>query len=260
MKSRLFKLALFLLLGAIVNVAVAWGFAYWVKYDFSQNMPRGQYDQYTSRKISSIGEEDKTNDYSGYTASRFQLFGSQRVSVSRSISLNGTPGRTTISFEEIIPRWGMGFLDIPELNNSETRTDSNEDSLNREMYTHNSIVDSRGWPSLSLWGGIKIPNRIVKNSKSDKKPIQLTKKRFWIYTIETPSPPFRGYIDYRWLPLRPIWPGFAINTIFYAAFLWLLTLGPFTARRMIRIKRGLCIKCGYDLRHVEHEKCPECGT
>ena len=31
------------------------------------------------------------------------------------------------------------------------------------------------------------------------------------------------------------------------------------ARRLIRRKRGLCIKCGYDLRGTEHEVCPECG-
>ena len=62
------------------------------------------------------------------------------------------------------------------------------------------------------------------------------------------------------LPLRPIWLGFAINTIFYAALLWLLTLGPFTARRMIRRKRGRCLKCGYDLRGADHEACPECGV
>ena len=62
------------------------------------------------------------------------------------------------------------------------------------------------------------------------------------------------------LPLYPIWTGFAINTIFYAALLWLLTLCPFTVRRLIRIKRGHCIKCGYDLRGTDHEKCPECGA
>ncbi len=59
---------------------------------------------------------------------------------------------------------------------------------------------------------------------------------------------------------RLLWPGFAINTLFYAAILWLLILGPFTARRMIRRKRGQCSKCGYDLRGAEHEVCPECGA
>ena len=64
----------------------------------------------------------------------------------------------------------------------------------------------------------------------------------------------------RVLPLRPILPGFAINTLFYAAVLWTLTLGPFAARRIIRRKRGRCAKCGYDLRAAEHDACPECGA
>ena len=41
-------------------------------------------------------------------------------------------------------------------------------------------------------------------------------------------------------PVRPIWPGFAINTLFYAAILWLLIRGPFALRRFIRVKRGRC--------------------
>ncbi len=41
------------------------------------------------------------------------------------------------------------------------------------------------------------------------------------------------------VPVRLIWPGFAVNTIFYAAILWLLVCGPFTLRRHIRRKRGL---------------------
>ena len=65
---------------------------------------------------------------------------------------------------------------------------------------------------------------------------------------------------YSVLGYSPLWPGFVVNTVFYAAILWLLTLGPFTLRRLIRHKRGLCIKCGYDLRGAEHEVCPECGV
>ncbi len=63
----------------------------------------------------------------------------------------------------------------------------------------------------------------------------------------------------RVIPLRPIWPGFAINTISYAALLWLLFFGSLTARRIIRRKRGHCIKCGYDLRGDFSAGCPECG-
>ena len=37
------------------------------------------------------------------------------------------------------------------------------------------------------------------------------------------------------------------------------THGPFTARRIVRRKRGHCIKCGYDLRGDLERGCPECG-
>ena len=55
-----------------------------------------------------------------------------------------------------------------------------------------------------------------------------------------------------------MWPGFAINTVFYAVILW-LPFAPFQLRRYMRVKRGLCIKCAYDLRHADHSACPECG-
>ncbi len=62
------------------------------------------------------------------------------------------------------------------------------------------------------------------------------------------------------LPLAITVPGFAANTLFYAAVLWLLFAAPFATRRLIRRKRGHCIKCGYDIRHADHDACPECGT
>ncbi len=59
------------------------------------------------------------------------------------------------------------------------------------------------------------------------------------------------------LPLHPIWPGFAINTLFYAAILWLLLPGPFALRRFLRLRRGLCPKCAYPM--GESVVCTECG-
>lgn len=64
----------------------------------------------------------------------------------------------------------------------------------------------------------------------------------------------------RMLPLHPIWPGFAMNTLFYAGILWLLFVALFTMRRCLRIRRGLCAKCGYDLRASSSGHCPECGA
>ena len=75
-------------------------------------------------------------------------------------------------------------------------------------------------------------------------------------SLETSRMIYGGNYD-RALPLRPIWPGFAVNTLFYAVVLWLLIPGPFVLRRLIRIRRGLCPKCTYPM--GESAVCSECG-
>ncbi len=65
------------------------------------------------------------------------------------------------------------------------------------------------------------------------------------------------FVGRAWIPLRPIWPGFAVNTLFYAAILWLLIPGPFALRRFLRLRRGLCPKCAYP--SGESAVCSECG-
>ena len=101
---------------------------------------------------------------------------------------------------------------------------------------------AQGWPFLALR---------TKTTRSD---------RWWFgINLDTDDSSIANWSDLRVLALYPIIPGFAINTIFYAAILWGPTLGPFTARRMIRRKRGRCIKCGYDLRGDFSAGCSECG-
>jgi hypothetical protein len=56
---------------------------------------------------------------------------------------------------------------------------------------------------------------------------------------------------------RPVWPGFGINTLLYAAILWLLVCGPFSLRRYLRRRRGLCPACAYPM--GEAVVCTECG-
>ncbi len=76
---------------------------------------------------------------------------------------------------------------------------------------------------------------------------------------------WRGGLDLPWLrppyglplPLKPTWPGLALNTLFYAAILWLLIPGPFALRRFLRVRRGLCPKCAYPM--GESSVCTECG-
>jgi hypothetical protein len=66
------------------------------------------------------------------------------------------------------------------------------------------------------------------------------------------------------IPFRPIWPAFLFNNCFYAAaaaLLWLTARSPRLIRIARRRRRGLCVKCGYDLRGASSSAtCPECGV
>ena len=61
----------------------------------------------------------------------------------------------------------------------------------------------------------------------------------------------------RVIPFRPVWPGFAINTLLYAAVLWMTLAAPLALRRRRRLKRGLCPKCAYPI--GINPVCTECG-
>jgi len=64
--------------------------------------------------------------------------------------------------------------------------------------------------------------------------------------------------DMATLPIKPVWPGFIINTLFYAGLLWLLFTTLFAARRALRRRRGLCEKCAYPI--GTSPVCTECGA
>ena len=64
-------------------------------------------------------------------------------------------------------------------------------------------------------------------------------------------------IEHGFLPLRPLFRAFALNTLLYATLLWLLIPGPFALRRFLRMRRGLCPKCAYAI--GESSVCTECG-
>ena len=60
------------------------------------------------------------------------------------------------------------------------------------------------------------------------------------------------------LPLKPLWPGFAINTLMYAALVWLLLFAPLALRRAVRRRRNRCECCGYP--RGTSSVCSECGA
>jgi hypothetical protein len=61
----------------------------------------------------------------------------------------------------------------------------------------------------------------------------------------------------RRIPLTPIWPGFAINTLVLSLVPFSMWTGFFLLRRHRRRIRGTCADCGYDIFGLA--SCPECG-
>ena len=109
-------------------------------------------------------------------------------------------------------------------------------------WTHVYWRTAAGFPALCLDGGL-LENRISEDGN---------------YVRKLPSANQRWLIHYEGtLPVHPVWPGFAVNTLFYAVVLWLLICGPFALRRFNRARRGLCPACGYP--RGESEGCSECG-
>src|SRR5690606_21534602 len=72
-------------------------------------------------------------------------------------------------------------------------------------------------------------------------------------------------ISHGYIPTDPVFRGFAINTVFYAALMGsilALPLSFFPIRRRLRARRGRCSKCGYDRAGLAGvaAACPECGA
>ena len=59
-------------------------------------------------------------------------------------------------------------------------------------------------------------------------------------------------------PWKPMWPGFAANTMLYSLVIVTTCLAARAFRRARRRRRGLCVECGYPV--GVSEACSECGS
>jgi len=103
-----------------------------------------------------------------------------------------------------------------------------------------------GFPLRSLW--MSTTSDLIGNATANE--------RLWGgWTI-------RGQVESRGnqffaLPYRVIVTGFALDTLFYAAMVWMLYATPMWLRRRRRIRRGLCPACAYPI--GSSDVCTECG-
>ena len=248
MKRRICKLALFLLLGAILNVAVAWGCALWIVAPNNSGNPL----------VSGYQMDDSTRVVEPFngTQNSFKLWLLRRVR---------KPGGAHVVIT-IVP--GPDFVVTKQPTAEERSANASFEKWLPPQCTPGDLHEreaefrangtfpgffywyARGWPCLSLacwWPWFQHaewPSPQVSSGFQFSHP---TTTSPWPYNVH----------DLRALPLHPLWPGFAINTVFYAAILWLLVACPFALRRRRRIKRGLCPECAYPV--GTNSVCTECG-
>ena len=223
-KRRLLIIAIFLLAGAVVNVAVAWGCAAFID-------PTADPNEIVA---------SRTTGHRTWELLRFQVPG-----VTFFWSTHGWMAEPLDfpphgpSPESLLPSWSD--LAAPTTPDFLAAVDSTVDDLILER----RYVYCSGWPLRNLWCDsyqVETRESIISQGGGGY--------------IETSFAPWRGFISRR-LPLRLVWSRFAVNTLVYAGLLWLLIPGPFALRRFLRVRRGLCPKCAYPM--GESAVCTECG-
>ena len=231
MKRRALKLIVFLILGAMINLAVAWGIAIaplpqgsWMAVEGEPVIEASSLDWVGSEPIvtamhRSCGRVHLSQEFKDYPG----LF----------ISLDGDWWITRI------PRWSM------------IRPGGQAPMLGEKRGGHRvreCIESATGWPMLSF--------RCRDARSGDWANTRILESAGAFY-IER-----QGIVSsYIALPWWPLWSGLALNTILYAALswvIWLLLALPFSIRRRRRIKRGLCACCAYPT--GPSDVCSECGA
>lgn len=226
MKRTLITIFVFLLLGAIVNVAVAWGLAAWAPQTVFEgdkvleSLPpwptylseNGWPSPKTGSAHASVGSEFGTTviTFWNYRSDNGLIYETRRF---------GLPFRSL--------QWARsGFLFRPR-----------DERMAQEIW----MADGWRW-------GINISDPLGSLDGRDMNTV---------HGWPTPMGSLETY-KRRSLPLMPVWSGFILNTAFYAALLWMMVKVPGMERRAIRRSRGLCPKCAYPI--GESPVCTECGN
>jgi hypothetical protein len=222
------RVLLFLILGAIVNVAVAWGFA--------------AFGPYNKSKPETLFFRPLRNEKCWYAVVEDRYIGERRFKV-----IIADSESVAYQFCEI---WKFDYdpwteLEVPTW----VRAHAISDVAIAAPKEARIFADaSYGWPRSSLVYHISMTLRQFRNG--DPAMTQ------WGFNSTTESASTGG--DARYLPLLPIWSGFVANTLFYGAVIWMLFAAPASLRRWQRVALGLCPKCAYPT--GTSDVCTECGV
>jgi hypothetical protein len=240
MKRIVVKLAIFLILGAIINVAVAWGFALWQDamprflLPFPYGVSHDGNSTWDVRRVRRSGTDMVVLIPMRLRMPYLAPDADRAAMKAHVLKLRAKARDPKTPFDEVLE---LPMIQLPYWSQGRTPPDEAQ----RACLNCFVAEEARGWPMQSL---------LSFHFRGLGKPGE--EWAWHIGGIQSSGLP-------RQLPLKPIWPGFAINSAINATALWLLVAALFAYRRHRRIKRGLCPACAYDLRGSDSSICPECG-
>ena len=178
-------------------------------------------------------------------------------------TLKGRPESYIVTRSEAVGRSFFQELEWVKSSAAEPRTPSEirRDFKSADWNTapHSDMAWSRGGPNGSTlmveWGW---PLRCVWGATESLRDTQRSTS-FGLYNYRGQVNPTTTYSVA--VPFAPNPWGLAVDILVWAAAWWTLLFAPARLRRYLRLRRGHCPRCNYDLRATSPASpCPECGS
>ncbi|MEM7229290.1 MAG: hypothetical protein AAF432_10810 [Planctomycetota bacterium] len=215
---------LFLLLGAVINVAVAWGIAACLKPQVGMTLQ--QLKDQDGKRVWYSDMNDERYVGGRYHESTLQTIVSLYYSKPFNPNFDSNSDIVRASWNDHAYRHWMS----DELRDSEIKG-----------YEYHV---ARGWPLITLraryWHV-----RLTRFLQSDG----ITLPKPWVGVIYLRIP--------RVLPTTPIWSGIILNSLFYAVVGFVIVRILLLIRHIVRARRNRCRQCGYP--RGTSSVCSECG-
>jgi len=243
------RVVVFLLLGAIVNVAVAWGCSWFQLPTYTGSAVMSLDDFWPNRLIL---RDEYVGRHAGMQWSGFGLYELDLHILTYSDWLPAHEFRDVpLTAEELAQQLDDIYHENVMVQNVEEGVELRQQlhSIRRQAKQAPELRVAAGWPLRSVRGLVPATTPSPGSMRIESYPDGNA-----FYAVRA----INGKQFVRALPYEPIVPGFAINTFLYAAILWLLFAAPGKLRRWRRSNRGLCPKCAYPV--GTSEVCTECGA
>ncbi len=248
-----------LLLGAAVNLGVAWACSWWGVPCRIGSEPMAADKFWAKRRLAAKftrGDQPVV---------KFTSFGivERHAFVQDWDAVLQRDAGAAVGFPESLPPFtALEFcaqLDSLHNENNPDHVMQLDLEMHRQLMELRTVTDAppalrvdAGWPMLSFcgWGPASVQSRASPLGPLVASPLVGA-------SAVVAARDVSGCRVVRLLPLRPLWAGVIVNTIFYAAVFWLLVALPRTLHGRVRRLLCRCPQCGYPI--GGSAVCTECG-